>query len=317
MAPRPQKLERVTEGPVTTGEARRPRPLPFALLLALRPKQWTKNLLLFAGLLFTLDTHHAPGDFARAAAAFGIFCLLSGCAYILNDLQDVAADRLHPKKRLRPIASGDLSEGAAWIFFALATPLALALAWYLSPLFFVAAVSYFVITLAYSYRLKHEVLLDVLALASGFVLRAVAGAFAIGVPISVWLLLCTFLLAMFLGLTKRRSELAALGDNPATRRILAEYSLPMLDQMITVVAAACLMAYSLYTFTSETAGKTHHSLMATIPFVLYGLFRYLYLSHRKGMGEAPEATLLEDKPLLINIVLYIVVAALVVYFGRR
>jgi 4-hydroxybenzoate polyprenyltransferase len=147
------------------------------------------------------------------------------------------------------------------------------------------------------------------------VLRAAAGALAIGVETSVWLLLCTLLLALFLGLTKRRSEIVALGDRPATRAILAEYSLPMLDQMINIVASACLMAYSLYTFNSPTAGKRHY-LMATIPFVLYGLFRYLYLSHRKGMGEAPEAVLVEDKPLLINIVLYVITALLAVRFGQ-
>lgn len=292
------------------------RSLPAALLLALRPKQWTKNLLIFAGLVFTANRPHSSVDFGKALGAFAIFCLLSGCAYLLNDLQDVEADRQHPKKRLRPIASGDLSPTVAWAVFAIATPLTLFLAWWcINPAFLLAASLYFLITLAYSFQLKHIALLDVLALASGFVLRAAAGALAIGVKISVWLLLCTLLLALFLGLTKRRSEIVALGDRPATRPILAEYSLPMLDQMINIVASACLMAYSLYTFNSPTAGKRHY-LMATIPFVLYGLFRYLYLSHRKGMGEAPEAVLVEDKPLLINIVLYIITALLAVRFGQ-
>lgn len=287
----------------------------MALLLALRPKQWTKNLLIFAGLVFTANRSHPFLDFQKALGAFAIFCLLSGCAYLLNDLQDVEADRQHPRKRLRPIASGDLPPRAAWTFFAVATPIALLLAWCINPAFFAAATLYFAITVAYSFRLKHIVLLDVLALASGFVLRAAAGALAIGVEISVWLLLCTLLLALFLGLTKRRSEIISLGDRPATRPILAEYSLPMLDQMINIVASACLMAYSLYTFNSPTAGKRHY-LMATIPFVLYGLFRYLYLSHRKGMGEAPEAVLIEDKPLLINILLYVLTALLAVRFGQ-
>ena len=294
------------------------RSLPVALLLALRPKQWTKNLLLFAGLVFTANRSHPSHDFQQALGAFAIFCLLSGCAYLLNDLQDIEADRQHPKKRLRPIASGDLPPNIAWAFFAVTTPLALFLAWRLSPiepLFLVIAGLYFIVTVTYSFQLKHIVLLDVLALASGFVLRAAAGAVAIGVEPSVWLLLCTFLLALFLGLTKRRSEIIALGDRPSTRRVLTEYSLPMLDQMINIVASACLMAYSLYTFNSVTAGKRHY-LMATIPFVLYGLFRYLYLSHRKGMGEAPEAVLVEDKPLLINILLYVLIALLAVRFGQ-
>jgi 4-hydroxybenzoate polyprenyltransferase len=175
---------------------------------------------------------------------------------------------------------------------------------------------YFTVALLYSVHLKHVVLLDVMTLAAGFVLRAVAGAVAIRVPISEWLLLCTALLALFLGLAKRRGELAALGDSPATRRILADYSIPLLDQMITIVASACVMAYSLYTFYSKTgAGRPY--LMATIPFVIYGLFRYLYLSHRKGMGEAPETVLLEDRPLLINILLWVLTAVLVMLSGHR
>ena len=307
-----------SEAPPIPDTLRRKRSLPVALLLALRPKQWTKNLLLFAGLVFTANHAHPSHDFGQVLGAFAIFCLLSGCAYLLNDLQDIEADRQHPKKRLRPIASGDLPPNIAWAFFAIATPLALFLAWRLSPvkpLFLVIAGLYFLVTVAYSFQLKHVVLLDVLALASGFVLRAAAGAVAIGVEPSVWLLLCTLLLALFIGLTKRRSEIVALGDKPATRRILAEYSLPMLDQMINIAASACLMAYSLYTFNSPTAGKRHY-LMATIPFVLYGLFRYLYLSHRKGMGEAPEAVLVEDKPLLINILLYVLAALLAVRFRQ-
>jgi len=311
----PRTFELTEEAPKQPEPPR--RSLLHALLAALRPKQWTKNLLLLAGLLFTLDHPHSVPDIARAFGAVALFCLLSGCAYLLNDLQDVEADRLHPKKRRRPIACGDLPVGVARGFVIVVAPLALALSWItIGPGFFIMAALYFAVTLAYSFSIKHIVLLDVLVLASLYVLRAAAGALAIDVTISVWLLLCTLLLALFLGLTKRRGELITLGDNPVTRRILAEYSLPMLDQMITIVAASCLMAYSLYTFNSETAGRTHHYLMATIPFVLYGLFRYLYLSHKKGMGEAPETVLLEDRPLLVNIGLYILTAALVVYFGR-
>lgn len=286
-----------------------------ALLLALRPKQWTKNLLLFAGLLFTLDQRHPAQDFLRAAVGFLLFCLLSGCVYLINDLVDVEADRKHPKKRLRPIASGRLPVPVARIAAFVIAPLSLALATLLGVKFFAAALIYLLIALAYSFHLKHVVLMDLMALSAGFVLRAAAGSFAVGVANSEWLLLCTTLLALFIGLAKRRGELTALGDNPATRRILADYSIPMLDQMITIVASACLMAYSLYTFFSAT-GKDRPYLMATIPFVIYGLFRYLYLAHRKGMGEAPETVLLEDRPLLVNVLLWILTTLAVMLLGR-
>ncbi len=281
------------------------------LALGLRPKQWAKNALLFAGLLFTSDQAHPAGDYARALGGFAIFCILSGCTYLLNDIVDVEADRLHPRKRWRPIASGRLPLSVARGFAFTAAPLALFCAYYfLNPRFFLAAALYAGVTLAYSFALKNVVLVDVLALASGFVLRAVAGAFAISAPVSEWLLLCTMLLALFIGLNKRRSEIVALGDAPATRRILSEYSVPLLDQMITIVAGACLISYTLYTFHSVHSGQRHPYLMATVPFVLYGLFRYLYLSHRKGMGEAPEDVLARDKPLLVNILLYTLVAIL-------
>lgn len=294
-----------------------------ALVAALRPRQWTKNVLVFAGLLFTLDQKHPAEDFGRAGLAFVLFCLLSGAVYLVNDLVDVEADRQHPKKRLRPLASGRLGEptarGAAVILFAVA----LAGALLLNVAFFAAALIYGLITLLYTLRLKHVVLIDVMALASGFVLRAAAGCFAVGVPNSPWLLLCTTLLALFLGLAKRRGEVATLGDNPATRRILADYSLPLLDQLITIVASACIMAYALYTFfarpgqgfVAPAVGGVSPDppfLMMTIPFVIYGVFRYLYLVHRKNEGESPESVLLTDRPTLINVVLFVVCAAAVI-----
>jgi 4-hydroxybenzoate polyprenyltransferase len=285
-----------------------------ALFLALRPKQWTKNALLFAGLLFTLDAHHPPADFVHAAVAFALFCLLSGCAYLVNDIRDAAADRLHPQKRLRPIASGRLPVGAAWAFTLIVTPLTLAAGWLaLGHRFTLVALAYFVLTLSYSFGLKNVVIVDVMAVAAGFVLRAVAGAAALPVRVSEWLLLCTFLLALFVALMKRRAEITALGNGTATRPILAEYSLPYLDKMVTLVATTCLVSYLLYTVLSPT-GRQHPYLMATSPFVLYGLFRYLYLVHQKGMGEAPEVILLRDKPLLVNLALWVcsVILALLV-----
>lgn len=286
----------------------------------MRPKQWAKNALLFAGLLFTQDQKHDLSHGLKVAAGFLLFCLLSGLTYYINDLLDVEADRQHPKKRLRPIASGRLSVGTARLLAGLGIPGLLVAARLLEydlsgwPAwkFFTAAALYLIVTLCYSFFLKHQVIVDVLILASLFVIRAVAGAFVINVPISEWLLLCTLLLALFLGLSKRRGELVALGEAPPTRAILKEYSLPMLEQMITIVASACVMSYTLYTFFSKSqSGQSRPYLMATIPFVIYGLFRYLYLSHKKGMGEAPEAVLIEDRALVVNIVLWALVAVIV------
>jgi 4-hydroxybenzoate polyprenyltransferase len=281
----------------------------------MRPKQWAKNALLFAGLLFTQDQQHAPAHWVKAIAGFFLFCFLSGLTYYVNDLLDVEADRQHPKKCFRPIASGRLPVAVARLLAGLGIPVLLVSARFLEydlsgwPAwkFFTTAALYLVVTLCYSFVLKHIVIVDVLVLASLFVIRAVAGAFVINVPISEWLLLCTLLLALFLGLSKRRGELVALGSASPTRAILKEYNLPMLEQMITIVASACVMSYTLYTFFSKS-GQSRPYLMATIPFVIYGLFRYLYLSHKKGMGEAPEAALVEDKALLINVLLWALVA---------
>jgi 4-hydroxybenzoate polyprenyltransferase len=283
-----------------------------ALFAALRPRQWAKNGLLFAGLLFTLNERHPPRSFGRAALAFVLFCLLSGCAYLINDLRDREADRLHPKKRERALASGRLSPATAVGFVVVMAPASLALGYVLlGPAFFLTALVYFLVTLVYSFALKNLVLVDVLTVSFGFVLRAVAGSVALPVRPSEWLLLCTFLLALFLALMKRRAELSALGNQTATRPILAEYSIGYLDQMITLTATTVLVSYLLYTFLSPT-GRAHPYLMATAPFVLYGLFRYLYLAHRKGQGEAPEIILWEDRPMLVNLILWVlaVVAAM-------
>ena len=281
--------------------------LVAAFFVALRPKQWTKNALLFAGLLFTLDEHHPTGDYVRAFFAFVLFCVLSGATYLINDIADINSDRQHPRKKHRPIASGRLPVGLArWAALVLLPAALLAGYMGMGGAFALLAALYVIITLAYSFYLKNIALLDVMALASGFVLRAGAGAAAIGVEPSVWLLLCTGLLALFLALNKRRAELVHVGAGGArgtTRPVLADYSLPLLDQMITIAASSCVIAYALYTFSSKT-GQSRHGLMATLPFVLYGLFRYLFLTQRKGKGEAPDAVLLEDIPLRINLALW-------------
>ena len=292
---------------------------PFlALLVSLRPKQWTKNLLLFAGLLFTLDQHHTVHQFQLAALGFLLFSLLSSVVYLVNDLADRESDRHHPKKCRRPIAAGELSSSLAITAAVILGIISLGASFVLGFRFGVAALLYFLLTLSYTFRFKHIVLLDVLTLAGGFVLRAMAGAIVIGVSISSWLILCTLMLALFLGLSKRRAELISTrqAGTLGTRRILEEYSPEMLDQMIVIVTSACLMSYALYTISSPTAQK-HHYLMATIPFVIYGIFRYLYLMHRHDLGESPDAVLVEDRPMLINILLWGLTTGLIISHGAE
>jgi 4-hydroxybenzoate polyprenyltransferase len=286
-----------------------------ALLRCLRPRQWVKNLILFAGILFTLDRAHPLADWLRVGTGFLIFCLLSSAVYVFNDIADRETDRLHPTKRRRPIAAGEVTpRTAALVGVALALG-SLAASFAINRLFGLAATAYFLLTLAYSIHLKHVVILDVLILSAGFVLRAVAGAVAISVQISAWLLVCTTLGALLLGLAKRRAELTALQDDAGKHRpILDEYTPELLDQMITVVTSATLMAYALYTFNSPTA-RGHHYLMATIPFVIYGIFRYLYLVHRKGVGGSPTSELFEDRPLLLAIALWGLASAIIIKLG--
>ncbi|MEO7715554.1 MAG: decaprenyl-phosphate phosphoribosyltransferase [Capsulimonas sp.] len=289
------------------------RPVPLALLVAMRPKQWMKNLLVLAGLLFTLDRRHPLNDFQLVGGGFLLFCLLSSVVYLINDLVDQESDRRHPRKRRRPIACGELPPkvaiAAAVIFGAIGLGGAVAL----NPMFGAVAILYFLLTLGYSFHFKHIVIIDVLVLAAGFVLRAIAGVVLIQAGLSNWLILCTLMLALFLGLSKRRAELIAMERSGATgtRRILNEYTSGMLDQMIVIVTSSCLMSYSLYTIESDAAAR-HHYLMVTIPFVIYGIFRYLYLMHRHMLGESPDAVILEDRPTLINIALWGVTTALIV-----
>jgi len=279
-----------------------------ALILSLRPKQWTKNALLFAGYLFTIEQGHSIAELVRVLAACGIFCAISGGTYIINDVVDVKRDRKHPLKCKRPIASGALPVGTAIVLAALILGGSLYWAHRLEGFFWIAAAAYLALSLSYSAALKQLVIVDVLAIAAGFVIRAVAGAVVIDVKISPWLLLCTTLLALFLGLAKRRNELLTLEEGHKHRRTLGQYSVPMLDQMLSVTASATLMAYCLYTFTGET-GQQHPLMMATIPFVVYGLFRYMLLIQNRNAGGSPELVLLEDKPMLLNMLLYILTAA--------
>ena len=275
--------------------------LAAALLTSVRPKQWTKNSLVFLGLIFSLSLGE-QNLVVRASTAFVAFCALASAAYLLNDLIDLERDRQHPIKRKRPIAAGHISPLLAAAVAALLAALGVLLAVGLGYSFSVVALLYLALTISYSLFLKQVVILDVLAVAAGFVLRAAAGAVAIGVPISPWLYVCTVLGALFIAFCKRRHELlllqASAGDH---RRILQEYTVPLLDQMISLVASATVIAYSLYTFSAENLPE-NHAMMLTIPFVLYGIFRYLYLIHVKGDGGSPEEVLLSDRPLLATVI---------------
>jgi 4-hydroxybenzoate polyprenyltransferase len=264
---------------------------------ALRPRQWSKNLLLFAGLVFAAKLGDAT-RWLEALVAFAAYCAASSAAYLVNDIRDAANDRQHPVKRLRPIASGELSAASAVALAACLTAAALAGAAVLGlgSLAFVGA--FLVLQGAYTAGLKHVVLIDVLAIAGLFVLRASAGAEAVDVRISPWLLICTGLLALFLALAKRRAELVLVGaEETPGRPVLEGYSLALVDQLVSVVAASTVIAYSLYTFTARDS----KAMMATMPFVLYGVFRYLLLLHRHDLGEEPENVLLTDVPLLLTI----------------
>jgi 4-hydroxybenzoate polyprenyltransferase len=274
-----------------------PRSRARAALAALRPRQWTKNLLLFAGLVFAAKL----GDVTRwldACLAFAVYCAASSAAYLANDVRDAPHDREHPVKRLRPVASGELPTRTALVLAGALVVIAFGgaavLGW--GSVGFLAA--FLVLQAAYTGGLKHLVLIDVLSISGLFVLRAAAGAEAVDVHISPWLLICTGLLALFLALAKRRAELVLVGaDETPGRPVLEGYSLALVDQLVTVVAASTVIAYSLYTFTARDS----KAMMATVPFVVYGVFRYLLLLHRRHLGEEPENVLLTDVPLLLTI----------------
>ena len=286
----------------------------LGVLVSLRPAQWTKNLIIFAALLFG-GRLFDPLSVARAVQGFVIFCALSGVVYLINDVMDREADRRHPVKKERPIASGALSVEAALGTAAVLGAAGLAGAFWLRPLFGGLAAAYVALLALYSGPLKHVVIIDVLTIAVGFVIRAAAGAVVIAVPISPWLYVLTILLALFLALAKRRHELVLLaGEATGHRRILGEYSPYLLDQMISVVAASTLVAYAFYTVSPETIEKFDTNLLGlTLPFPLYGIFRYLYLVHQKAGGGSPSEMLLTDRPLLVCVALWALAVALIIY----
>jgi 4-hydroxybenzoate polyprenyltransferase len=278
-----------------------------AALVSLRPRQWTKNLLLFAGIIFAAKL----GDLTRwaeAFAAFGAYCAASSASYLVNDVRDVAHDRAHPVKRSRPIARGELSPRAAEAMAALLVLIAFALVVPLGVASILLLVAFFALQASYTLALKHVVLLDVMTIGGLFVVRAAAGAAAVSVRISPWLLLCTALLALFLALAKRRGELVLVGAEATPGRpVLEGYSLALVDQLVTIVAASTVISYCLYSFTARDS----KAMMVTIPFVLFGVFRYLLLMHRRDLGEEPEEILLRDVPILVCIAGWAACAAII------
>lgn len=281
----------------------------------MRPRQWTKNVFVFAALVFDKQLL-IPESFLRTLGGFLLFCLVSSSVYIFNDLADIEADRQHPEKRNRPIPSGKLPIGVAWVAGALLIGISLACGWLLSPAFAFVIGAYFLLNLAYSQWLKHILILDVLVLAAGFVLRVDAGVRLIQVErFSPWLYVVMTLLALYLGFGKRRAELALLTDDAANhRKVLQGYTVPLLDQFIMIVSGMTIIGYSLYTFSAPNL-PANHSMMLTIPFVVYAIFRYLYLIEVEHAGGAPEEILLSDRPFQLSMVFWALAVLAVFYLS--
>jgi len=288
--------------------------LMIALARSMRPRQWTKNVLVFAALIFGRKMGE-PEAVRIAAEAFVLFCLVSSAVYLINDVVDCEEDRKHPDKCKRPIAAGELPVPVALGAAAVFAVLGLGGSYHINLGLGGAATAYLGLTLLYQFVFKQRVILDVFAVAGGFVLRAVAGAEALQVEISPWLLICTLLLALFLALSKRRGEIVLLQEQAVEhRRALAKYSVNLLDQMIAVMTASTLMSYCLYTISQRTVNELgSNRMMYTVPFVIYGIFRYLYLIHQHDEGGHPDRTLLTDIPLLANVTLYAIAAGLIIY----
>lgn len=286
----------------------------LAVIKSLRVQQWIKNFFVFAPLIFSQNVFNLP-LLIKTVLAFVLFCILSGAAYLLNDIQDLNEDKLHPVKSKRPLASGKLEKKHAFFASLLLVLLGLTGAYFLNINFFVVLLVYFILQIAYSNWLKHVVIIDVFLIATGYFLRVIAGGLAISVQISPWLFICSILIALFLALSKRRHELVLLAKSAEIHRpILKEYTPQLLDQMIAVVTASTVVSYCLYTVSNETVEKFGTmNLLFTVPFVLYGIFRYLYLVHQKDEGGSPEALIIKDKPLLVDLFLWIATAMLILY----
>lgn len=298
-------------------EALKTHRLP-AWFRVLRPRQWTKNLAVFAPLVFARRVFE-PEAATRELLAFVAFCFLSSGTYVFNDWIDREEDRKHPEKALRPIAAHEIRARTVLLLIVICWAAGLDLGSVLGWKFAALGGAYLVLQLLYTFVLKHQVILDVLTIAAGFVLRVLAGAVAIDVPVSGWLFLCALLLALFLGLAKRRQEIVSLQEAATQHRVaLGEYSLPLLDQMLSTVAGMCILAYGLYTVSPDTVLKVGSDrLKWTLPFVLYGILRYLYLVHRRDVTGSPERVLFSDIPTIVNLLLYGVTVVAVLYAFPR
>ena len=278
----------------------------------MRPRQWIKNGFIFLPLIFDFKMF-VRVPLTNTVAGFAILCLLSSVVYLVNDSFDAPQDRLHPRKRFRPIASGEVSLVAAVVWAVVVGITGLVSAFSLNPTFGAIASAYLIMQVLYSFVLKHVVLVDVFTLASGFVLRVAAGIpLVLAERFSPWLFMCTFLISLLIGFGKRRGEIVELGDRAGTRAILREYNLPLLDAIISIVTGALVAAYSFYTFTAPQL-PADHSMMLTVPAALYGLFRYLYLVHVRGEGGAPDELVLKDRGLLAGSAVFMLTAVLVLY----
>ncbi len=301
------------EATPTSSTSVRQRSQLALLTKTMRPKQWTKNVFVWAALVFDVKLFQAE-PFLATLAAFVLFCLISSAVYIINDLVDMPKDRLHPEKRNRPLASGALNPNiaiiAAGVIVVGCLPWALAISWQLAAILY----GYLLLMIAYTFWLKNIVIVDVLTIAAGFVLRVGAGVAVVSAErFSPWLYVCMVLLALFLGLGKRRQEIVLMNENGAsTRRILAEYNLRFVDEMLSLVSASTVMAYATYTFSAPSL-PPNHTMMLSIPFVLYGIFRYLYLIHVKGETDPPDVVVLKDRALLLDVLLFGAVVFLVFY----
>ena len=297
-------------------------PMPRAMLRLLRPTQWSKNGLLFLPFIFSLNLHWDLDDptaagrlLALAALGAVIYCALSGATYVINDIIDADRDRAHPAKRLRPIAAGRVKVGPAMAVAVVLLLVGVGAAFAMSLLMGIVAIAYVTLTVSYSLALKNLMMIDVMAVAAAYLVRVLAGAVAIDVPISPWLYVCTMLGALLISIGKRRSEVELMEDGASNHRnTLDHYTLPLLDRMIAVVTPSALIAYALYTF---TAPNLPEQMMLTIPFVIYGVFRYLQLVSLGHMTGEPERVLLEDKPMMLTVALWIVtIAAILLIFPR-
>lgn len=285
------------------------------LIKLIRIKQWVKNLFLFAPLIFS---HHLFNIkyFLIELKAFISFCLISSIVYIINDIFDIEQDKKHPVKKNRPLASGRISIGWALFFASMLAIVLFLISYNLSPKFIVAMLTYLLINLFYSLRLKQIVLLDIFLIAFGFMIRIIAGGWVIDVYISNWLILCTLFLSLFLAISKRRSELALIQSNNMedTRKVLSDYSTTFSDQISTIAAAGTVITYALYTVSERTKEIFHtENLIFTTPFVVFGIFRYIYLVHKKNLGENPTYIVTTDVPMIVNILLWLLFSVLIIY----